>query len=311
MRSVEELLSDVETRLRPLEVEVAEAWWESNTRSSDAAEERRTRAELALRELLADPELFAEIRARRSEGGHDPLVARRLDVLHDGFVAHQVPPDLRRALVELETKVESTFNNFRGTVDGRRVDDNDIAEILRTSDDSDDRRKAWEAAKSIGLEVVDDVRELARLRNEAARALGFRDHFALALATSALDETRLFATLDEVDRLTETPFDRWKKELDSRLATRFGVDRDALAPWHLDDPFFQDPPVEGAVDLDPFFADTDLEALTRRTYGGLDLDVDAVLEASDLYAREGKNQHAFCIHIDREGDVRVLCNLEP
>ena len=26
---------------------------------------------------------------------------------------------------------------------------------------------------------------------------------------------------------------------------------------------------------------------------------------------DGKSQHAFCIDIDREGDVRVLCNVEP
>ena len=36
-----------------------------------------------------------------------------------------------------------------------------------------------------------------------------------------------------------------------------------------------------------------------------------VLDKSDLYARDGKSQHAFCIDIDREGDVRVLCNVEP
>jgi len=41
------------------------------------------------------------------------------------------------------------------------------------------------------------------------------------------------------------------------------------------------------------------------------LDIRPVLERSDLYAREGKSQHAFCVDIDREGDVRVLCNVEP
>ena len=66
------------------------------------------------------------------------LLRRQLDVLHDGFVPHQVPADLRRAIVELETRVESTFNNFRGQIDGQRVDDNAIAEILRTSDDTDE-----------------------------------------------------------------------------------------------------------------------------------------------------------------------------
>ena len=84
-----------------------------------------------------------------------------------------------------------------------------------------------------------------------------------------------------------------------------------LRPWHLDDPFFQSPPAAGAIAIDHLFVDADLEALTLRTYDGLGLDVRPVLAHSDLYARAGKSQHAFCIDIDRDGDVRVLCNVEP
>jgi peptidyl-dipeptidase A len=207
--------------------------------------------------------------------------------------------------------VASTFNNFRGSIDGQRVDDNYIAEILRTSDDTDERRTAWEAAKAIGPEVADQVRELARLRNRAARDLGYRDHFALALATGELDERRLFDTLDAVDRATAAPFAAWKAELDTKLAARFGVTADALRPWHLEDPFFQTPPAAGAVAIDHLFTGADLEALTVRTYDGLGLDIRDVLARSDLYARDAKSQHAFCIDMDRDGDVRVLCNVEP
>jgi peptidyl-dipeptidase A len=308
-----ELVAELEADLRPLEVELAEAWWESNTASSPSAEERRIAAELGRRELLADPFRFAAVRAARDavDPDADPLLRRQLDVLHDGFVPHQVPAELRRAIVELETRVESTFNNFRGAIDGRRVDDNAIAEILRTSDDTAERRAAWEASKQIGPEVADRLRELARLRNDAAQALGARDHFALALATGELDEDRLFATLDDVDRATAAPFAEWKGEVDERLAARFGCAVDELRPWHYDDPFFQNPPAEGAVAIDHLFADADLEALTVRTYDGLGLDVRSVLARSDLYARDGKSQHAFCIDVDRDGDVRVLCNVEP
>jgi peptidyl-dipeptidase A len=297
-------------RLAPLDRELGLAWWDASTHASPEADARRAAADLARRELLADPDAFAEVRAHLETGDGDELTARALEIVADAMVPHQVPGDLLRAQVELETAVDARFTAYRADLDGTRVDDNALLEILRTSTDSSIRRAAWEAGKQIGAEVADDVRQLARLRNEAARALGYRDHFALALATSALDENRLFATLDEVDRLTSAPFAAWKSELDDRLAVRFGVDRDALAPWHLDDPFFQDPPIEGAVDLDPYFADADLEALTRRTFAGIGLDIDPVLQVSDLYARDNKNQHAFCIHIDREGDVRVLCNVE-
>jgi len=310
-RTPEQLVTDLETLLRPLELELAEAWWESNTRSSPAAEARRSAADLARRDALSDAGVFAEVRAARAGVGLDPLVRRQLDVLHDLFAPHQLPDDLRRKLVAGETAVEATFNSFRGKLDGTQVDDNAILEILRTSDDSELRRRAWEASKQIGAEVGVQVRDLARLRNEAARALGYRDHFALALATGELDEDRLLATLDEVDRYTAAPFAQWKAGVDATLAERFGCRVDELRPWHLDEPFFQDPPASGAVNLDPVFAERDLEALTLRTYDGLGLDVRAVLDRSDLHARNGKSQHAFCIDMDRDGDVRVLCNVQP
>jgi peptidyl-dipeptidase A len=308
--STSDLVASLTDRIAPLERALGEAWWEASTRASPEADARRAEADLAHRAVLADGDAFAEVRGAYAARDGDPIVDRAIAVLHDAMLPHQLPDDLLRTLVDLETSVDARFTAYRADLDGQRVDDNTLLEILRASDDSGTRRAAWEAGKQIGAEVANDVRALARLRNEGARSLGFRDHFALALATADLDETRLFATLDEVDRLTAEPFRSWKRALDQRLSERFGVAPDALAPWHLDDPFFQDPPVGGAVDLDPLFADADLEALTRRTFSALGLDVDAVMANSDLYARDGKSQHAFCIHIDRQGDVRVLANVE-
>ena len=114
-----------------------------------------------------------------------------------------------------------------------------------------------------------------------------------------------------VDRFTSDAFAEWKRDVDESLAKRFGCEPADLRPWHYDDPFFQSPPAEGAIAIDHLFVDADLEALTLRTYDGLGLDVRPVLGHSDLYARDGKSQHAFCIDIDRAGDVRVLCNVEP
>ena len=120
-------------------------------------------------------------------------------------------------IVELEASVEARFAQHRGVVRGEQVDDNRIKEILRASDDLGERREAWEASKTIGAAVADDVRELARLRNEAARTLGHRDWFALAVAISEMDEARLFATLAECDSLTAEPFVAWKATTDAAI----------------------------------------------------------------------------------------------
>jgi peptidyl-dipeptidase A len=49
--------------------------------------------------------------------------------------------------------------------------------------------------------------------------------------------------------------------------------------------------------------------MARAYFARIGLPVDDVIARSDLFEREGKDQHAFCTDIDREGDVRILCNL--
>lgn len=305
-----EVVREAVARLRPLTVDANLAAWDANVDATPATEARRVETELALSDLLADAALFGELEAARAREP-DPETGRQLDLLHDALLPHQVPAELRRRLIELEASVESRFVSHRGVVGGAEVTDNEIKHILRSSDDAAERREAWAASKTVGAAVADDVRELARLRNRAARSLGHRDWFALAVHTMEMDEAKLFATLGEVDRETHDAFTRWKAALDQRLASRFGCDPSELRPWHYADPFFQDVPREGGVDLDPVFESRDVAELTRRTFDGLGLETRPILERSDLFPRDRKSQHAFCLDVDRDGDIRVLCNVVP
>jgi peptidyl-dipeptidase A len=124
-----------------------------------------------------------------------------------------------------------------------------------------------------------------------------------------MDETRLFETLDECDRLTADTFATWKADTDERLAERFGCAVGDLRPWHYEDPFFQEVPAAGGVDLRQVFAGKDVVALARETFEAIGLEIGRILDRSDLFPRDGKCQHAFCIDVDREGDVRVLANV--
>ena len=302
------LVESVEETLKPLSHARNVAWWDSQVDASEENEQRRAEAELAYSDVLADRELFAAVEKVRGANA-DALVRRRLDLLRNLMLPHQIPDALRARIVELESAVEVRFSRHRGVVDGAEIDDNEIKRILRQSDDPAQRREAWKAAKTVGAAVADDVRELARLRNEAARRLGYRDWFALSLATDELDEAKLVEMLADADRVTTEPFVRWKDALDERLALRFGCDTSELRPWHYADPFFQETPVEGAADLDPLFAGKDIVSLSRRTFEGIGLEVTGILDRSDLFPRTGKCQHAFCIDVDRSGDVRVLANV--
>src|SRR5688572_11987952 len=117
MPTAADLVDELSSRIRPLEIEAAVAWWENNTHSSPESERRHVEAELARSELFADADAFADVRAARDDArvraAVDPLVRRHLDVLYDAFVPNQTDADLRREIVELETRVGSRFNNFR------------------------------------------------------------------------------------------------------------------------------------------------------------------------------------------------------
>src|SRR4051812_3006505 len=79
---------------------------------------------------------------------------------------------------------------------------------------------------------------------------------------------------------------------------------------HNDDPFFQDTPKVFGADIDSPFKKADLLRLSRSFYAGIGLPIDRVIARSDLMEKKGKSQHAFCTDIDREGDVRVLANID-
>jgi len=118
---------------------------------------------------------------------------------------------------------------------------------------------------------------------------------------------KIFAELYE---LTNEPFRKVKADLDRILAAKYGMAPEKLMPWHYHDPFFQETPMVYDLDLDVYYQGKNIEQLAARFYQGIGLPVEAILAKSDLYEKEGKNPHAFCTHIDREGDVRILCNIQ-
>src|SRR5207249_9408291 len=124
-------------------------------------------------------------------------------------------------MVRLEKSLESRFNNFRADLDGERVSDNRLREILRDSNDSATRRRAWEASKQVGREVREELLELVRVRNESARELGFDNYYSMMLELDELGEAELFELLQGLDSGTDPLFRTYKEELDRSLTGRF------------------------------------------------------------------------------------------
>lgn len=299
-------------RISPLLRESNLAAWDAATGADPQAHERSARARAAYKTVYADAANARLVRTwLASEDVRDPLLRRQLVLLDNEYTGNQLPPETIEDLVRRATELEQTFTAFRATFAGERVTNNQLLDVLRDERDEAARRQAWEASKQIGREVAEPLRELVRRRNAAARALGFPDYYVMELRLQELDEERLFRILDEFRDRTDAPYRRFRDELDARLAARFGVAADALRPWHWEDPYGQEAPGVGTVELDDVFRDHDAVRIAADFFRGIGLPADDVLARSDLYEREGKDQHAFCIDMDREGDVRILCNMRP
>jgi len=298
-------------QIKTLSKERAIAYWNATTTGEDSEYEKYSELELKLKKIYSNNEDFAFLKELKDSGViKTPLLSRQLEILYNNYLENQIEPQLLEQIVELGTVCEKKFNDFRGTINGNKVTTNDIEEILKGETDSSKRKKAWLASKQVGSEVANDIIKLVKLRNQAANKLGFDNFHTLSLTTSEQSVEELDAIFNNLYELTNDPFLKLKAELDSILAENYGIGVDGLLPWHYHDPYFQETPLVYNLDLDEYYKGKDVVELASRFYKGIGLPVEDILKNSDLYERDKKNPHAYCTDIDREGDVRILCNVK-
>ena len=310
-KQLQEFINSHVEKVKPMHKAANLAYWDAATSGKAEDYEKVSELTLKIRQVYSDPEDFAFIKQVKESGRpKDHLLARQLDMLYNAYLGNQIEPELLKEIVDLGTEIEKNFSVFRGTIDGEKVTDNQIKEILKDETDSAKRKKAWLAGKQVGEAVAADIVRLVKLRNKAARKLGFDNFHTLSLTTAEQDVKELDRIFNELYELTNEPFRQVKADLDRILAAKYGVAKDELMPWHYHDPFFQETPMVYDLDLDRYYEDKDVKELAVDFYNSIGLSVESILDDSDLYEREGKNPHAFCTDIDREGDVRILCNLK-
>src|SRR5439155_26538316 len=111
MKEINAVVDEMTDRLARASLRVNLAWWDLQLTSSEKAAAEKTAAELALREVLADGDAFATLRAARERPPKDALLARQAERLFLEALPQQAPADLRRAMAELETSISATYNS--------------------------------------------------------------------------------------------------------------------------------------------------------------------------------------------------------
>jgi peptidyl-dipeptidase A len=300
-------------KIRPLDVTVNRAWWEANITGKKEAFKAKEEAQNKVDALLADKEQFAQLKAIKDEGGiDDPVTKRAIDVVYLMCLEKQVDTKLLQEMNKLANEIELLFTNFRAAVGDEKFDDAKVKKILKTSTISERRKEVWEASKELGKVVEPGLKKLVKIRNEVAKTLGFANFHAMQLHLNEQNGDDLIKLFDRLDELTRDPFAKAKAEIDVELAKACSVRVKDLMPWHYHDTFFQEVPAVFKADFDKIYGQQDIIRLCREFYKGIDLPIDLVIEktGNDFAPRDGKNPHAFCTDLTRDGtDVRVLANV--
>ena len=167
---------------------------------------RPGRLRLQIRQVYSDANDYAYLRSVKASGQvKDPLLARQLDVLINAYLENQMDPSLLKQIVDLSTQIEERFSTYRADLDGQKVTDNQIKDILRAETDSARRERAWLASKQVGQVVAADLVRLVKLRNQAARKLGFDNYHTLSLTIGEQDVNELDRIFGELYELTKGP----------------------------------------------------------------------------------------------------------
>lgn len=221
-------------------------------------------------------------------------------------------------------QVEQLFG-FKYSLNGKPVTPNQLDDILRSSNNLQERNAAWMASKEVGVTLKDGLADLQQLRNSSVTPLGYKDFFAYLASEynmsseEMLELTRSF--ISDVWPLYRELHTWARYELAAKykqpvpeyipadwLPNRWGQDWTAMVS------------VEG-LDIDPALKANGAEWIMQQGEAfwvslGFDPLPKSFYEKSSLYpvaadAGYSKNNHASAWHIDLDKDVRSLMSVEP
>lgn len=329
-KAVQEYLESYNQEYQTLMIEAAEYAWKLNTmiKEGDTVTDKlAAEAEERMADFTGSEENIKQATAfleNREE--LDPIQVKQLEtILYAAGANPAVAKDIVKAKIKASNDQTKTLFGYTFTIDGEEVSPNEIDRILDESTDEQERLKAWESSKAVGIELKEGLSELQQLRNASVQALGYSDYFAYQVSDYGMSTEELVETCRNMNR------DIWPlyRELHTwarySLAEQYGEEVPELLPAHwLPNRWGQDwtalVDVEG-LDLDATLSEKSAEWIVEegeKFYVSLGFDElpASFYEKSSLYplpedADYKKNNHASAWHMDNDKDVRSLMSVEP
>ncbi|WP_258042404.1 M2 family metallopeptidase [Paenibacillus sp. UNC499MF] len=264
--------------------------------------------EKAYQEALASPVLGGQAEYWLNRRGLSAEQKRQLQVLKAELAEYRMEANERQAAASLWNDLHYTIGTFRAEAGGALLSEHAAHVLMRRVSDGRQRKQIWQAGMRLGGLTAPKLLELVKLRNRAARRLGYDDYFAMKLENAGVGLDTLTELIRQIRGGLDSAYREVKGGIDLELADRFHIARSEVRSWHYTHPFFQ---THFAME-EPLGAGTD--EMADKVSGWLrerGCDLSAVIRGADLAERPGKSQANCCLNLDRSRDIRMSCNLSP
>jgi hypothetical protein len=176
-------------------------------------------------ELLTEPSLLSALRVVREAYERGP-VARRVELLQRATLDARV--EQAEPIVRLRRRLQRVTAEFRPRWRGRNVGREVIWRAMRSNRVRSVRRKAYFAEDPLYRRCQAGLRTLAALRNERARAAGFRSFPDYRLAMDGLTVAGLERLFEQALRYAPEEIGRWRRLFEERTG------ESGWAPWDVE-----------------------------------------------------------------------------
>lgn len=308
-----------------------EAEWKSNTYIVAGDEKTQAATEAANQALATFTGSKSNIEgARKHLAEKDMLTSLQVKqleaILYAAANNPQTVPDLVRQRIKAEAEQNSRLFGFEFMLNGEPVSKNDLNTLLRSSEDPEERLKAWEASKAVGAPLKSGLENLRNLRNQTVGALGYSDYFAYQVSEYGMTTDEMVSMNQRLIEEIRPLYRQLHTYARYELAKKYGVSEvpDMIPAHWLPNQWGQDwnamVEVQG-FDLDGALQEKSAEWLIEqgeRFYQSMGFEPlpKSFWDKSSLYplpadAKYKKNNHASAWHMDLQDDVRCLMSVIP
>lgn len=177
-----ELIKQIENKLVPLNKEVNIAYFNASISGKDEDYKKSEELQMQLTKIFSDTATFAKLKKfKESAEITNDTLKRQLAIYYNKFLENQLDTSILNAMTRQQIEIEKKYSNYRAEVKGKKLSDNEIEDVLSNSSKTDELKETWLAHKKIGTVVSADILKLVKMRNDAAKKLGFSNFHEMRL----------------------------------------------------------------------------------------------------------------------------------